>query len=112
KANPGIGKNMKVRNGQKLVIPPPTVRIPEKIVPRPPVADSVVSGAPKNLPPPAAEKAVAVSEPTPVVLRTSATNPAEYPAVFSRYASGGFKMKKVRGAANFIGDHTSGNPYL
>src|SRR5690606_330646 len=28
------------------------------------------------------------------------------------YASGGFKMKKVRGAANFIGDHTSGNPYL
>lgn len=45
-------------------------------------------------------------------LRTSSSNASEYPSIFNRYASEGYKMKKNRGAANYLGDATSGNQNL
>lgn len=44
-------------------------------------------------------------------LRTVSSVPAEYPAIFSNYANT-YKIKKVRGAANYLADNTSGNQFL
>ena len=45
-------------------------------------------------------------------IRTTASNSSDYPGVFSQYAAHGYKVNKNRGAANFLEDNTSGNPYL
>jgi hypothetical protein len=51
--------------------------------------------------------------PTPVTsLRTSSSNSAEYPGIFNQYSVSGFKIKKSRGAANYLADNTSGNQFL
>ncbi len=51
--------------------------------------------------------------PTPVTsLRTNSSNAAEYSGVFSQYSISGFKIKKNRGAANYLADNTSGNQFL
>ena len=42
-------------------------------------------------------------------LRTSSSNATEYPAIFNQYTSHGFKIKKSKGAANYLADATSGN---
>lgn len=108
KANPSLEKKEKVRAGQKLVIPaPPPVR---PAAPAPVVKDSVP--VQPKAPAPAEETKFPKADPVPAQLKTNSGKPAEYPAIFSRYASGGFRMQKTRGAANFLGDQTSGNSYL
>ncbi len=60
-------------------------------------------------------KQMPVATATPVVtesLRTSSANPTEYPGIFTQYATRGLKMKKNRGAANYLSDATSGNQFL
>jgi LysM repeat protein len=57
-------------------------------------------------------KPAGVSENTAFSLRTSNSNSAEYPGLFNQYSAHGYKVSKTRGAANFLEDNTSGNPYL
>ena len=45
-------------------------------------------------------------------LRVSTANPVEYPVYFNNYPASGFKIKKERGAANYLMDETSGNQFL
>jgi LysM repeat protein len=45
-------------------------------------------------------------------LRTSSANVVEYPSIFNQYAQQGFKIRKEKGAVNFLADNTSGNQYL
>ena len=42
----------------------------------------------------------------------TASGSSDYPGVFSQYTAHGYKVNKSRGAANFLEDNTSGNPYL
>ncbi|MBL0309407.1 MAG: LysM peptidoglycan-binding domain-containing protein [Bacteroidetes bacterium] len=111
KVNPSIEKKMKVRLGQKITIPcPPKVLAPvvfkrdtmpiiEKVTVNPSDATTHTG----SVTPKAA---------TSIKLKTASGNSLEYPSIYGQYASGGFKLKKNRGAANFIDDYTSGNPYL
>jgi LysM repeat protein len=48
----------------------------------------------------------------PYSVRTAATTNSDYPGVFNQYTTHGYKLSKTRGAANFLDDNTSGNPYL
>lgn len=51
--------------------------------------------------------------PTPVTsLRTNSSNAAEYSGIFNQYSVSGFKIKKNRGAANYLADNTTGNQFL
>lgn len=45
-------------------------------------------------------------------LRTGSSNPAEYSGIFSQYSVNGYRIKKNRGAANYLADNTSGNQFL
>lgn len=45
-------------------------------------------------------------------LRTTSVDPTEYSSVFTNYATHGYKIKKNRGAANYLSDVTSGNQFL
>lgn len=45
-------------------------------------------------------------------LKTTSTNPADYPGVFTQYPNQGFKIVKQRGTANYLTDATSGNQFL
>jgi LysM repeat protein len=63
---------------------------------------------PKDMPVAEAKPALA-----PVTtLRTNSSNSLEYPGIFNQYSVSGFKIKKNRGAANYISDNTSGNQFL
>lgn len=57
-------------------------------------------------------KPVGVSSEAGFSVRTNTSNSAEYPALFNQYAAHGLRVSKTRGAANFLEDNTSGNPYL
>ena len=57
-------------------------------------------------------KPMGVSETTAFSLRTSTSNSAEYPGLFNQYGAHGYKLTRTRGAANFLEENTSGNPYL
>lgn len=62
-------------------------------------------------------KAQPVTEPVkPVVtttsLRTSSNNAAEYPSIFGQYSAYGYKIRKNKGAANYLEDAASGNQNL
>lgn len=109
KANPSIEKKMRVRIGQKLKIPKPA---PKTVLPAPKVntAPSDIKEVKSELTP--GDKLVPKAEALAIKLKTSSGNASEYSGIFGRYASGGFKMKRNRGAANFMNDNTSGNPYL
>lgn len=61
-----------------------------------------------NQPVVAAPKPVATS----TSLRTSSNNSAEYPAIFNQYPTYGYKIRKTKGAANYMEDATSGNQNL
>lgn len=45
-------------------------------------------------------------------LRTSSSNAAEYPSIFNQYSSHGFRIKKNKGAANYLADAMGGNQNL
>lgn len=45
-------------------------------------------------------------------LRTSSSNAAEYPGIFNQYSSHGYRIKKNKGAANYLADETGGNQNL
>lgn len=45
-------------------------------------------------------------------LRTSSSNSAEYPTIFNQYSSHGYRIKKSKGAANYLADETAGNQNL
>lgn len=45
-------------------------------------------------------------------LRTSSSNPDEYPSIFSQYPNLGYKVEKLKGSANFLSESTNGNQYL
>ncbi len=45
-------------------------------------------------------------------VKATTSNSAEYPSIFSQYSAHGYKTSRTRGAANFIEDNMSGNPYL
>ena len=57
-------------------------------------------------------KPVSTTEGVSFSLRTNTSNSAEYPALFNQYSAHGYKVSRTRGAANFLEDNTSGNPYL
>jgi hypothetical protein len=57
-------------------------------------------------------KPAGVSESASFSLRSNTSSSSEYPGLFNQYASHGYKVSKTRGAANFLEDNTSGNPYL
>lgn len=64
---------------------------------------------------PALEKPVVEKpEPAPVVysLKTTSSNAAEYPGIFNQYPTRGYKIKRMRGAANYLPEATSGNQHL
>ena len=137
KANPKLGTTLKV--GQQIVIPhagtitqvsnirPKTVSVPS--TPDTPYRDEDYR---KHVSTTVAENAsVAVNNDQPVVkkmneevhetvvagtptasFKTTSSNDSEYAAIFNQYASNGYKEKKNRGAANYLAESTSGNPYL
>lgn len=43
---------------------------------------------------------------------TVSSNATEYPDIFNRYAANGYKIKKDKGAANYLSDITAGNQHL
>ena len=45
-------------------------------------------------------------------LRTTSTNVEEYPVIFNQYSIHGYKIKRNKGAANYLSDITSGNQHL
>ncbi len=45
-------------------------------------------------------------------LKTSSSNAAEYPVIFNQYSSHGYKIKRNKGAANYLDEATSGNQNL
>ena len=49
---------------------------------------------------------------TPFSIRTNSANPADYAALFSQYTARNYGVKRDRGAANYLADNSSGNPYL
>jgi len=139
-ANPGLGAKASIRPGQKLIIPgkfanhagtmvaapghvkpQATVAVPS--TPDTPYKDedskarAVIPGVSDD-----ASATTTINSDQPVInttpssavfsLRTNAASSADYPGVFSQYAAHGYKMSKNRGAANFLEDNTSGNPYL
>ena len=65
---------------------------------------------------PAAKTPDFFDEPKPAAvtegLKTSSSNPADYPAIFNQYSMNGYFMKKNKGTANYILDATSGNQNL
>ena len=128
KANPRIGKSLKV--GQQIVIPRSgtvaqvsNIRTKTVSVPSTPDTPYRDEDNRKRISGTTAENITAtISNEQPVlkkmpdvahetVLATS-SNVSEYPAIFNNYSSNGYKLKKNRGAANYLADNTSGNPYL
>jgi LysM repeat protein len=45
-------------------------------------------------------------------LRTTSSDPTEYPAIFNQYSVNGFQIKKSRGTAGYLAEATSGNQNL
>ena len=45
-------------------------------------------------------------------LKTSSTNAIEYPGIFNQYSTQGYKIKRNKGAANYLDEATSGNQNL
>lgn len=129
KANPVLKRNTHVQLGQKIIIPGKhgtsatsvKVAAPPKIHSVPSTPDTPYSDVDNTsrrimredvttaADQPVAEKPVTIPA---VPLRTSSSNAAEYPVIFNQYASSGYKVKRIRGAANYLGDNTSGNQYL
>ncbi len=125
KANSLSTKNPHIKVGQNLIVP----STPHKLqainykpisVPSTPDTPYREEDTRQRRAIPAPVKAVAVENPQPLqaantavapVVRTS-YSPAEYPAVFNQYPTQGMKMKKNKGAANYIEDATSGNQNL
>jgi LysM repeat protein len=66
------------------------------------------------------EKIVAMNPPVvetakPIVitgLKTSSSNAAEYAGIFNQYSTQGYKIKRSKGAANYLDEATSGNQNL
>ena len=61
-------------------------------------------------------KPLLVAETQPIIatqgLRTTSSNSADYPVIFNQYSSHGYKIKKNKGAANYLDQATSGNQNL
>jgi LysM repeat protein len=138
KANPTLGTSAAIRPGQKLSIPgklslaahseiatksshakpKATVAVPS--TPDTPYKDE--DNKARTMTPVSPDNAVATvnsdqpiintSSSAPYSLRSSAANSADYPNVFNQYPAHGYKVNTARGAANFLEDNTSGNPYL
>ena len=45
-------------------------------------------------------------------INAGGTNPNDYEALFNEYTEHGYKIADNKGAANYLADNTSGNPYL
>lgn len=69
------------------------------------ISEQPVIEKPKEIP-------VAVTAPVTTGLRTGSSNPAEYLSIFGQYSVNGYRIKKNRGAANYLADNTSGNQFL
>lgn len=129
KANPVLAKTPNVRIGQTLVVPakgkeqtfykpvyvpstPDTPYREEDVRPR--NTSILKSQAIIEQDKIAPEKPLAVETSKPLVtsLRTNSTNASEYPVIFNQYANIGFKIRKNKGAANYLADATSGNQHL
>lgn len=70
------------------------------------VQEKIITEKPKEI--------IETSKPAPVItsLKTSSSEPSEYPGIFNQYSAHGFKIKRNRGAANYLADATSGNQHL
>ncbi|MBP6732308.1 MAG: LysM peptidoglycan-binding domain-containing protein [Chitinophagales bacterium] len=124
--------DMNLKMGQKLVVnkmnqmalykpmavpsTPDTPYREEDIRPR---ASAIIPNA--NPVTPLSDEPVAVNTPAATVakpvfltegLRTSSSNSAEYPGIFNQYSSHGYRIKKNKGAANYLADETGGNQNL
>ena len=130
-ANPELRKNdFHVKIGEELGIPNQTAEGSNKIKVQPvastpgtpysdednivrtkPIAGNALATSANDVP--VMGKPVGtVKDAETMPLRTASSNPAEYPVIFSKYMTHGFKAKKNRGAANYLGDNIQGNQYL
>ncbi len=125
KANPGLTAKSNVRIGQYLLVPtknqkPETISYKPVSVPSTPDTPwreedirprAVMTERAKAV---VAEEKIMPKPPVVVTdgLRTSSGNAAEYPVIFDRYASHGYKIKRNKGAANYLDEATSGNQNL
>ena len=77
-----------------------------------PETAQAVNPAPPIMPKPQA--VVETLKPVVIVqgLKTSSSNAAEYPVIFNQYSSQGYKIKRDKGAANYLDEATSGNQNL
>lgn len=125
KTNSLSAKNPHLQVGQRLIVP----STPHKLqaINYKPISVPSTPDTPyreedtrqrRAIPPPV--KAVVIENPQPVqavntavapIVRTSYA-PSEYPALFNQYPTQGLKMKKNKGAANYMSDATSGNQNL
>ena len=140
-ANPSLTAKTNIKAGQKLVIPGKTVASVNshsdtayQISVHKPSAIKAVPSTPetpykdednktRTTVPVSTDNAMAsVNSDQPIInstppaaaysVRTSTSNSTDYPAVYGQYSAHGYKLNRTRGAANFLEDNTSGNPYL
>lgn len=131
RANPVLKSNSHIKPGQQINIPgvsapqaPQNVRHEEikKVTPVPSTPEtaykeednrnrilSTASASVNNDQPVIVKPAI---ENASFPLRTSSNNAGEYESIFGQYGDHGYKVKRNRGAANYLAENTSGNPYL
>ena len=136
KANPALGSSAAIRPGQKLSIPGKGVmaansEIASKTAHGRPKATVAVPSTPdtpykdednktRTTIPVSVDNAminsnqpiINTSSSAPYSLRAANANSNDYSSLFNQYAAHGYKVNRTRGAANFLEDNTSGNPYL
>ena len=138
KANPALGASANIRPGQKLSIPGKGgavvhADIETKATHSKPKATVAVPSTPdtpyrdednktRTVVPAVTDNALAMvnsdqpiintSSSAPYSLRAANGNSTDYSTLFNQYTAHGYKVNRTRGAANFLEDNTSGNPYL
>lgn len=123
KANPALAKSQNIKIGQHLVIPAGNNKlqaISYKHVSVPSTPDTPYreedtrqrTSIPQPMKPMLQIQESVAENAKPVTAPIVASSPAQYPAVFNQYPTQGYKIKKNKGAANYINDATSGNQNL
>ena len=138
KANPALGSSANIKPGQKLSIPgklgaPAHSEIAATTYHGKPKATVAVPSTPDTpykdednkartaeaLPVDNATATINNDQPiintgssAPYSLRATNASSTDYSTMFNQYSAHGYKVSRTRGAANFLEDNTSGNPYL
>ncbi|HWB65181.1 MAG TPA: LysM peptidoglycan-binding domain-containing protein [Chitinophagales bacterium] len=137
-ANPGLTAKSGIRIGQNISVPVLTADAKSTVRPVTPARPATVASTPetpyreedirvRNNPPDdnVAVASIGEDNPEPVrntevpaatapsfSIRSNSANPDDYAALFNQYGAHGVKMAKNKGAANYLAETTTGNPYL